>query len=155
MHGREKSESAIVAVKPTNKAVPTGAEPEPRAGAKGNARQIRVGSQPQDRQGSRPALSDSVALIAGMWNVERTLDGNTAVVGPLRISAVLQKRNDRWLVVHFAIDGADPRTDARCRWHDCTLRDATRSGRRTGPRFTSVPARLGSAHAASSGDDDP
>src|SRR6202048_4898885 len=40
LHGREKSDSAIVAVKPTNKAVPTAAEPvEPRAGAKGNARQ--------------------------------------------------------------------------------------------------------------------
>src|SRR6266481_3612030 len=40
MHGREKSDPAIVAVKPTNKAVPTAAEPvEPRAGAKGNARQ--------------------------------------------------------------------------------------------------------------------
>src|SRR5215475_3642124 len=40
MHGREKSDSAKVAVKPTNKAVPTAAEPvEPRAGAKGNARQ--------------------------------------------------------------------------------------------------------------------
>jgi RNA-directed DNA polymerase len=39
MHGREKSDSAVVAVKPTNKAVPTAAEPvEPRAGAKGNAR---------------------------------------------------------------------------------------------------------------------
>ena len=32
MHGREKPDSAIVAVKPTNKAVPTAAEPvEPRA----------------------------------------------------------------------------------------------------------------------------
>ena len=40
MHGREKSDSAIVAVKPTNNAVPTAAEPvEPRAGAKGSARQ--------------------------------------------------------------------------------------------------------------------
>jgi RNA-directed DNA polymerase len=40
MHGREKSDTAIVAGKPTNKAVPTAAEPvEPRAGAKGNARQ--------------------------------------------------------------------------------------------------------------------
>src|ERR1700737_1807091 len=40
MHGREKSDPAIVAVKPTNKAVPIAAEPvEPRAGAKGNARQ--------------------------------------------------------------------------------------------------------------------
>src|SRR5258708_8708364 len=39
MHDREKSDSAIVAGKPTNKAVPTAAEPvEPRAGAKGNAK---------------------------------------------------------------------------------------------------------------------
>ena len=40
MHGREKSDSAIVAEKPTNKVVPATAEPaEPRAGAKGNASQ--------------------------------------------------------------------------------------------------------------------
>ena len=40
MNGPEKSDPAIVAMKPVNKAVPTAAEPaEPRAGAKGNARQ--------------------------------------------------------------------------------------------------------------------
>jgi RNA-directed DNA polymerase len=40
MHGREKSDAAIVAGKPTNKAVPTAAESvEQRAAAKGNARQ--------------------------------------------------------------------------------------------------------------------
>ena len=40
MHGREKSDSAIVAEKPTNKVAPATAEPvEPRAGAKGNASQ--------------------------------------------------------------------------------------------------------------------
>ena len=40
MHGREKSNSAIVAAKPTNKAGQPAAEPvEPRAGAKGNASQ--------------------------------------------------------------------------------------------------------------------
>ena len=39
MHGREKSDSAIVAGKPTNKAVSTAAEPvERRAEAKGNAK---------------------------------------------------------------------------------------------------------------------
>jgi hypothetical protein len=44
MHGREKSDSAIVAGKPTNKAVPTAAEPvERRAGAKGNASQQSTG----------------------------------------------------------------------------------------------------------------
>src|SRR6266478_4366247 len=40
MHGREKSRSAIVAVKPTNKAERSAAEPvEPRAETKGNAGQ--------------------------------------------------------------------------------------------------------------------
>jgi len=40
MHGREKSDSAIVATKPTNKAEASAAEPvEPRAGTKGNADQ--------------------------------------------------------------------------------------------------------------------
>ena len=38
MHEREKSDPAIVAVKPTNKAERSAAEPvEPRAGTKGNA----------------------------------------------------------------------------------------------------------------------
>src|SRR5712675_541961 len=40
MHEREKSDPAVVAVKPTNKAERSAAEPvEPRAGAKGNAEQ--------------------------------------------------------------------------------------------------------------------
>src|SRR5262249_47509201 len=44
MHSREKSDSAIVAGKPTNKAVPTAAEPvERRAGAEGNASQQSTG----------------------------------------------------------------------------------------------------------------
>jgi uncharacterized protein (TIGR02246 family) len=47
------------------------------------------------------ALSDGVVLIAGMWQVERTLDGKTTGSGPLRVTAVLEKWNDRWLVVQF------------------------------------------------------
>src|SRR3984893_6603957 len=45
MHGHEKSDSAIVAGKPTNKAVPAAAEPvEPRAGARGTrASKARTG----------------------------------------------------------------------------------------------------------------
>jgi len=44
MHGRGKSGSAIVAVKPTNKAEPSAAEPvEPRAETKGNADQQSTG----------------------------------------------------------------------------------------------------------------
>src|SRR3977135_719898 len=40
MHEREKSDPAVVAVKPVNKAERSAAEPvEPRAGAKGNAEQ--------------------------------------------------------------------------------------------------------------------
>ena len=44
MHGRGKSDEAIVAVKPTNKAERSAAEPvEPRAEAKGNAGQSATG----------------------------------------------------------------------------------------------------------------
>jgi hypothetical protein len=47
------------------------------------------------------ALSDTVVLIAGKWKLDRTLDGKTTSFGPFRVSAVLQKRNDRWVVVQF------------------------------------------------------
>jgi RNA-directed DNA polymerase len=59
MHGREKSDSAIVAGKPTNKAVPTAAEPvERRAGAKGNANQ-----QSTDRAQNRATASQALERI--------------------------------------------------------------------------------------------
>ena len=46
MHGREKSDSSIVAMKPTNKPATAGAEPvEPRGEAKGNA-QWQVSDHP-------------------------------------------------------------------------------------------------------------
>ena len=52
MHGHEKSRSAIVAVKPTNKAERSAAElAEPRAGTEGNARQQARGLEPHKRQG--------------------------------------------------------------------------------------------------------
>ena len=47
------------------------------------------------------ALTDSIALVAGTWKVDRTLDGKTSIGAPLRITAVLQKRGDRWMVVQF------------------------------------------------------
>ena len=50
---------------------------------------------------SAVALSDHIVLVSGMWGVERTLDGKTTAGSPLRVSAVLQKRDDRWLVVQF------------------------------------------------------
>ena len=59
MHSREKSDSAIVAGKPTNKAVPTAAEPvERRVGAKGNASQ-----QSTDRAQNRATVSQALARI--------------------------------------------------------------------------------------------
>src|SRR5256886_3932717 len=59
MHGREKSDSAIVARKPTNKAVPTAAEPvERRVGAKGNANQ-----QSTDRAQNRATVSQALERI--------------------------------------------------------------------------------------------
>ena len=56
MHDREKSDSAIVAAKPTNKAGANAAEPvEPRAGAKGNASQQST-HRAQDRESVSQAL---------------------------------------------------------------------------------------------------
>ena len=56
MHGRGKSDSAIVAVKPTNKAERSAAEPvEPRAGTKGNA-----GQQSTCRAQSRVSVSQAL-----------------------------------------------------------------------------------------------
>ena len=47
------------------------------------------------------ALTDSIALVAGTWKVDRTVEGKTTIGDPLRITAVLQKRSDRWMVVQF------------------------------------------------------
>jgi RNA-directed DNA polymerase len=56
MNGREKSDPAIVAAKPTNKAEPSAAEPvERRAGAEGNAGQHSM-RRAQDRASMPPAL---------------------------------------------------------------------------------------------------
>src|SRR3954468_4350267 len=56
MHGREKSDPEIVAMKPANNAVPTAAEPvERRAGTEGNASQQST-LRAQDRDGVSQAL---------------------------------------------------------------------------------------------------
>jgi hypothetical protein len=47
------------------------------------------------------ALSDSVVLISGSWQVERVVEGKTVVFGPYRISAVMNKRGDRWMIAQF------------------------------------------------------
>ena len=59
MHGREKSDSAIVAVKPANKVERSAAEPvEPRAETKGN-----VGQQSTRRTQIRISVSKALARI--------------------------------------------------------------------------------------------
>ena len=59
MHGREKSDSAIVAGKPTNNAVPTAAESvERRAEAKGNANW-----QSTDRAQNRAPVSQALERV--------------------------------------------------------------------------------------------
>src|SRR3954464_1931128 len=56
MHGSEESDSVVVAVKPTNKAERSAAEPvEPRTGTKGNAGQQST-CRAQDRESVTQAL---------------------------------------------------------------------------------------------------
>src|SRR6266516_1757937 len=76
MHGREKSDSAIVAGKPTNKAVSTAAEPvERRAEAKGNASQ-----QSTRRTQSRVSVSHALERIRQAVT-KKTLCRHTPKVG--------------------------------------------------------------------------
>src|SRR3954449_1020283 len=59
MNGRERSDPAIVAVKPTNKAGQPAAEPgEPRAGTKGNA-----GQQSTCRAQNRESVSQALDRV--------------------------------------------------------------------------------------------
>ena len=70
MHGPEKSDSAIVAVKPANKAASAAAERvEPRAGTKGNAEQSRT-QRTQRRASVSPGL-DRVRLAARQRKKEK------------------------------------------------------------------------------------
>ncbi len=46
-------------------------------------------------------LSDSVVAISGKWQSERTLEGKMVTAGPSRVTVVMQKRGDKWLIVQF------------------------------------------------------
>ena len=46
-------------------------------------------------------LSDAVVAISGKWQSERTLDGKMVTAGPSRVTVVMQKRGDKWLIVQF------------------------------------------------------
>ena len=85
MHGHEKSDSAIVAGKPTNKAVSTAAEPvERRVEAKGNASQ-----QSTRRTQSRVSVSHALERVR---QTVKALPSHPrwepyARIGPVRICA--------------------------------------------------------------------
>jgi len=86
MHGREKSDLAIVAVKPTNKAGQPAAEPvEPRAGAKGNADQQST-RRAQNRESVSHAL-ECVRQIAKRFAVKHPRWEPYALIGLVRICA--------------------------------------------------------------------
>src|SRR5919198_5904038 len=73
MHGREKSDSAIVAGKPTNKAGQPAAEPvEPRAEAKGN-----VSQQSTRRTQSRVRVSHALERIRQTVTKKNALPSHT------------------------------------------------------------------------------
>jgi RNA-directed DNA polymerase len=88
MHGREKSDSAIVAGKPTNKAGQPAAEPvEPRVEAKGNASQ-----QSTRRTQSRVSVSHALERIRQTGTTKKLAVTHPrwepyARIGPVRICA--------------------------------------------------------------------
>src|SRR5262245_4428985 len=47
------------------------------------------------------ALSDTVVVISGKWQSERTLDGKMVTAGPSRNTVVMHKRGDQWLIAQF------------------------------------------------------
>ena len=94
MHGREKSDSAIVAVKPTNKAGRPAAEAaEPRAGTKGNAEQQGT-LRTQSRESASQAL-DRVRKAAREKKKEKfTALLHHITVGYARRGVLRAKRKD-------------------------------------------------------------
>ena len=84
MHGHEKSDSAIVAVKPANKVERSAAEPvEPRAETKGN-----VGQQSTRRTQSRI----SVSQLQAAYGISLPLMPEAATIAK-RFSAVARTRH--------------------------------------------------------------
>jgi RNA-directed DNA polymerase len=83
MHGRGESDSAIVAVKPTNKAERSAAEPvEPRAEAEGNASQQSTG-----RTQSRGTVSQALERIRQAAR-QRKKEKFTALLHHINIDAL-------------------------------------------------------------------
>ena len=99
MYGREKSDSAIVAGKPTNKAVPTAAEPaEPRAGTKGNASQ-----QSTHRTQGRARVTQALARVRQAAR-QRKKERFTALLHHISIDLL---REAFWALKRKAAPGVD------------------------------------------------
>ena len=102
MHGRGKSDSAIVAVKPTNKAERSAAEPvEPRAETKGNADQQST-YRAQNRISVSQAL-DCMRQALAVWTRGRSRMRESCTYGSVR-GALSNERpyRDRRAVHHAA-----------------------------------------------------
>jgi hypothetical protein len=82
-NGRGESDFAIVAVKPTNGAERSAAEPvEPRAETKGNANQHSM-----DRAQNRVAVSQALERIRQAFAVRHPRWEPYALIGPVRFCA--------------------------------------------------------------------
>ena len=46
-------------------------------------------------------LSDTVVAIAGKWQSERTLEGKMVTAGPSRVTVLMQKRGNQWMISQF------------------------------------------------------
>src|SRR6478752_166260 len=117
MHGREKSDPAIVAVKPANKAANPAVEQsavEPRAGTKGNADQ-----QSTCRAQSRVSVSQALDRIRKVAK-ERKKEKLTALFHHIRIDLLEEAFYELKENAAPGVDSADveglrgrPRTQAR------------------------------------------
>src|SRR6266567_9529356 len=138
MHEREKSDPAIVAVKPTNKAERSAAEPvEPRAGTKGNADQHST-CRAQNRATVSQALerirqvrrhSPEVGAVCGKAARTDLCGGRSAMGVPTAIVAraprndseahlrVLAARSARGLQVSLALSKTEGAGNAGCALH--------------------------------------
>jgi hypothetical protein len=50
---------------------------------------------------SAVVLSDNAVALSGMWQIEQVVNGMPTVGAPLRISMIVVKRGDRWLIAQF------------------------------------------------------
>ena len=86
MYAREKSDLAIVATKPTNKAERSAAEPvEPRAGAEGNA--LQHGTDRAQYRGSRDTRAGAHAASGCSASSPHPRWEPYALIGPVRFCA--------------------------------------------------------------------